>query len=169
MHITLAIIGMIDLAAAQAVEAAVHGVDPAAVVTISLPAGLVAVDTVASSGALCAAIEARGFIAEPTTRTLPKPRPSLPNGAMPRLFGRALLWGLAWFLFSPLVVFVVTFVVATFDPVCGTPGDSGGCEMGVVSISASAAPIGGMLAFAITLIRGLVRMRRAAAAGAVKG
>jgi hypothetical protein len=34
----------------------------------------------------------------------------------------------------PIAVFIIVFVRNAFDPVCGTPADSGGCEMGLFSI-----------------------------------
>lgn len=33
----------------------------------------------------------------------------------------------------PIAVFIVVLIGERFDPVCGTPGDSGGCEMGLAS------------------------------------
>jgi hypothetical protein len=33
----------------------------------------------------------------------------------------------------PIAVFVVVLIAERFDPVCGTPGDSGGCEMGLAT------------------------------------
>jgi hypothetical protein len=34
----------------------------------------------------------------------------------------------------PIVVFVIVLIRNAFDPVCGTPADSGGCEMGLFAI-----------------------------------
>ena len=34
----------------------------------------------------------------------------------------------------PIVAFVIVLIRNKFDPVCGTPADSGGCEMGLFSI-----------------------------------
>jgi hypothetical protein len=50
-------------------------------------------------------------------------------------FGRAIGFGLVGLLVVPLVVmFAVLGLAHLLDPSCGTPGDSGGCEMGAASI-----------------------------------
>ena len=55
---------------------------------------------------------------------------------MLRLAGKAFLFGLAGLIATPIVVFFVVLIAAhTFDSRCGTPGDSGGCEMGAASIA----------------------------------
>jgi hypothetical protein len=33
----------------------------------------------------------------------------------------------------PIAVFIVVLIGEHFDPACGTPADSGGCEMGLFS------------------------------------
>ena len=33
----------------------------------------------------------------------------------------------------PIIVFVVVLIAERFDPMCGTPGDAGGCEMGLAA------------------------------------
>ena len=48
-----------------------------------------------------------------------------------------------------------------FDTRCGTPGDSGGCEMSAATIAISALPIGFLGAFLASLILGLRARRRA--------
>jgi len=50
-------------------------------------------------------------------------------------FGRAIGFGLVGLLVVPVVVmFGVLGLAHLLDPSCGTPGDSGGCEMGAFSI-----------------------------------
>ena len=50
--------------------------------------------------------------------------------------GKALLFGLIGLILVPIVVAIVVLTLAhIFDPRCGTPGDSGGCEMGAASIA----------------------------------
>ena len=55
---------------------------------------------------------------------------------------RILGFGLLGFVVTPIVVGITVLVLAySLDSRCGTPGDSGGCEMGVASIAiASALP-----------------------------
>lgn len=49
---------------------------------------------------------------------------------------RAVVFGLIGLVVVPILVFFAVLVlVHTFDPRCGTPGDSGGCEMGAASIA----------------------------------
>ena len=51
-------------------------------------------------------------------------------------------FGLLGFIVTPLVVGIVALVLAySLDSRCGTPGDSGGCDMGIASLAiASALP-----------------------------
>jgi len=51
-------------------------------------------------------------------------------------------FGLLGFVVTPVVVGIVGLVLAySLDSRCGTPGDSGGCEMGIASLAiASALP-----------------------------
>ena len=52
-----------------------------------------------------------------------------------RLLGGAILFGLIGLIVTPIVVALTVLLLAhIFDPRCGTPGDSGGCEMGAASI-----------------------------------
>ena len=72
----------------------------------------------------------------------------------------AIGWGLAGFVALPVVVFAVLLVFVAFDPVCGSPGDSGGCYMGLAAITIGAAPIGFAAAAIVALIHGLTHRRR---------
>jgi hypothetical protein len=54
----------------------------------------------------------------------------------PSLGGAALGAGLGCVvgaIMVPIAVFVVVLIGEQFDPACGTPADSGGCEMGLAS------------------------------------
>lgn len=80
---------------------------------------------------------------------------------MLRLILIAIGWGLAGFVALPVVVFAGLLVFVAFDPVCGSPGDSGGCYMGLAAITFAAAPVGFAAATIVALIHGLTHRRRA--------
>ncbi len=79
-----------------------------------------------------------------------------------RIFGKAMLGTLIGFFATPIVVFALVLVMISFDKVCGTPGDSGGCEMGLFSITVASAIPGAIIGFIVNLVRGLLKRRRAA-------
>jgi hypothetical protein len=81
---------------------------------------------------------------------------------MGKLILRALGWGLIGLLAAPLAILAAMLVVYQFDPRCGTPGDSGGCEMGIAAAVVSAALPGAILFFLVALVRGLMRRPPAA-------
>lgn len=55
---------------------------------------------------------------------------------MLRLAATSLAYGLIGLILTPIVVFFLVIALAyTFDPRCGSPGDSGGCEMGAATIA----------------------------------
>jgi hypothetical protein len=60
----------------------------------------------------------------------------------------SVLFGLLGLVLAPVTVFALVLGLGyAFDPRCGTPGDSGGCEMGAATLAiASALPgiIGGV-------------------------
>lgn len=68
------------------------------------------------------------------------------------------LWGL---LLGPLLAFIFIFGLMIFDPACGSPGDSGGCAMGLVTVPIGIALPSFVLLFAIGLARGLWQCRPA--------
>ena len=71
---------------------------------------------------------------------------------------RSILFGLVGAVAAPVAVFFLVLVLAhAFDPRCGSPGDSGGCEMGALSLAVAMAVPGFALFFFITLIRALRR------------
>ena len=68
---------------------------------------------------------------------------------------RATGWAVVGLFVVPLAVLAIMIVVYQLDSSCGTPGDSGGCEMGMgVAVIASALP-GAIAFFLFVLIRGL--------------
>src|SRR5690606_32887070 len=103
--------------------------------------------------------------ADPTGRRLPAPQlPGSEDPAAARLHGRALpeidqghpegkinmlklvakslALGFVGLVVAPVVVFFGVLAVGyTFDTRCGTPGDSGGCEMGAATMAIAAAPV----------------------------
>jgi hypothetical protein len=74
-----------------------------------------------------------------------------------RIFGKAVLGAVIGFFLTPLVVLVVVLVLNFFNSVCGTPGDSGGCEMGLATATVASALPGAAIGFVVNLVRGLRR------------
>jgi hypothetical protein len=73
---------------------------------------------------------------------------------MAALVGRILGFGLLGLIVTPIVVTITVLTLAhLFDPGCGTPGDSGGCEMGAVSIGVMSALPGLAIGVAFALYR----------------
>jgi hypothetical protein len=91
-------------------------------------------------------------------RTDPQPAAERLSGW--RIAGRALLGALAGFFLLPLTVFAITLVFYAFDKRCGSPGDSGGCEMGIFSLIVASALPGAAIGFIVNLVRALRRGRR---------
>lgn len=77
-----------------------------------------------------------------------------------RLVLSSLFFALAGLLAVPPLVFFLGLALAyAFDPRCGTPGDSGGCEMGLASIAAASAIPGALAGIATALVRHFRRQR----------
>lgn len=86
------------------------------------------------------------------------------------LFVKSLMMGLAGLVATPAVVlFVVLALSYLMNPRCGTPGDSGGCEMGAAAIAIMSAIPGAIAFFLFTLIRGLAKRRQEAASPPSQG
>ena len=69
---------------------------------------------------------------------------------------RSLLFGVLGLIVTPVAAFFVTLAIAyAANSSCGTPGDSGGCEMGAASIALITAVPGFLAGFVISLIKGL--------------
>lgn len=89
------------------------------------------------------------------------------EGAMVWTAVRALIFGLVGLIGLPIVTtLLVLTLFHLFDPRCGTPGDSGGCEMGAVSIGVLAALPGFALGVALTFFQAWRRQRRGQDPGA---
>lgn len=70
------------------------------------------------------------------------------------LLVRALAMGLLGLVCAPIVTTLVVLALAhAFDPSCGTPGDSGGCEMGAVSIGVASALPGFAIGVTVALVQ----------------
>lgn len=91
-----------------------------------------------------------------STSSAPKPAPSAW-----RIFGKALLGALIGFIAAPVLVFVLVLILNFFNKVCGTPGDSGGCEMGLATAVIASALPGAAIGFIVNLVRGIMQRRRA--------
>lgn len=72
-----------------------------------------------------------------------------------RLIGATLLGALA----LPLATLVPALAIYAMDSRCGTPGDSGGCEMGLGAMVIMAVPVGAGLGFLVGIWR-VLRARR---------
>jgi hypothetical protein len=77
------------------------------------------------------------------------------------ILGRALGYLLLGAIAVPLAVLAFGIVEYMTDSRCGSPGDSGGCEMGIATMVMSAVPLGAILGLAFGIWRG-VKARRAA-------
>jgi hypothetical protein len=97
---------------------------------------------------------------QPTDRAFPPRQTKSKVGARALLdvVGRALLLGLVCAGLVPVVTFVVLFVLQHFDRSCGTPGDSGGCAMGLLSATILSIAPGAILGFLIALVHGVLRL-----------
>jgi hypothetical protein len=67
------------------------------------------------------------------------------------LSGIGCLAGIATAIAVPTFVFVAILIANANNPSCGTPGDSGGCEMGLASGTIAAVFIGLMLGASIAV------------------
>ncbi len=78
---------------------------------------------------------------------------------------RAIGFGLLGLVLTPIVVaFTILVLAHAFDPRCGTPGDSGGCEMGAASVGFFSALPGAALGAGFGVWSGL-RRRRSSSSG----
>ena len=159
---TFSVIGMIDRQAVTTIETAVRDIDPAAAVAVSMSAGLANIRSVAPVERIRQSIEARGFVVEPTDRTFPprQTKSKVGAGALLDVVGRALLLGLVCACLVPMATFAALFVLQHFDRSCGTPGDSGGCAMGLVSAAILSIAPGAILGFLIALVHGVLRLAK---------
>ena len=81
---------------------------------------------------------------------------------MLRLLGMSVLFGLIGVIVLPIVVFFTVLIAAyALDPRCGTPGDSGGCEMGAAVMGFASAGPGLAIGVALALWRHYRQLRAA--------
>jgi hypothetical protein len=77
------------------------------------------------------------------------------------LAGIGCLAGIATAVVVPVFVFVAILIANANNPNCGTPGDAGGCEMGLASVTISAVFIGLVLGASIAVAAAIAgRFRR---------
>ncbi len=70
------------------------------------------------------------------------------------LVARIVGFGLLGFVVTPLVVGITSLALAYgLDSRCGTPGDSGGCEMGIASVAIASALPGLAIGVALAVYR----------------
>ncbi|MDP2409019.1 MAG: hypothetical protein Q8M26_01905 [Pseudolabrys sp.] len=74
-----------------------------------------------------------------------------------RIVRKGLLWALAGAVLLPAVLAVVVLTLFSLNAVCGTPGDSGGCEMGLAAIVMLSPLPGLVIGFIAGLVRGSTR------------
>jgi prepilin signal peptidase PulO-like enzyme (type II secretory pathway) len=70
------------------------------------------------------------------------------------LIARMVGFGLLGMIVTPILVVIIVLTLAyQFDPHCGRPGDSGGCEMGAASLGFASALPGLAIGVAFALYR----------------
>lgn len=88
------------------------------------------------------------------------------NGDLPAPAARVSFWrvlrnaiavAIAGAIVVPVLVFAGGAILNAFNPACGTPGDSGGCEMGVAVLAIYSVLPGAAFGFAAVFIGGLWR------------
>lgn len=73
---------------------------------------------------------------------------------------RAILWGALGAVVVPVLGGILLFTVTRADPRCGTPGDSGGCEMGIAAALIMLIPAGAIGFALVAFIRGYRQLGR---------
>jgi hypothetical protein len=73
--------------------------------------------------------------------------------------GKVLLGTLAGIFVTPLAVFLLVLILNQFNPRCGTPGDSGGCEMSLVTVPLMSVLPGAAIGFVVGAVRGVRAVR----------
>lgn len=71
---------------------------------------------------------------------------------------RAILWGALGAMVVPVLGGILLFTATRADPRCGTPGDSGGCEMGVAAAALMLIPAGAIGFALVAFLRGYRRL-----------
>lgn len=80
---------------------------------------------------------------------------------MKRIVARAFYWGLAGLLIGPAFVYSLMLLVLYRDPRCA-PGGTGICQLDIWINLTLGVIFGFLLFFVVTLVRGMLRQRRAA-------
>ena len=137
-----------------AVLAAIRQRDPAAVVWTDWPRGLVAVQTDWPPEMLRVAVQDAGFIAAWLAHP---PREVSARGAAAAVV-RVIGYGLAGFVLGALAGAALGIANVALNPVCGSPGDSGGCAMGIPMIAIGAGFLGAAAGAVVAVVR-LARRR----------
>lgn len=90
------------------------------------------------------------------------PPPQMPSKSAPAAAGAAGagLGCLAGAILVPIATFVIVLIRNQFDPVCGTPADSGGCEMGLFTIPTTSIVPGVLIGISVGFLIGLARASR---------
>jgi hypothetical protein len=74
-----------------------------------------------------------------------------------RVIGRGLLWAIGGAVLAPLLTLLVAVPLYYFNNACGTPGDSGGCEMGFAVMVITSPLIGAPAGFLFGVVRTMMR------------
>jgi hypothetical protein len=80
-----------------------------------------------------------------------------------RLIGGVLGWTFGAAFAAPFVTLALIVPLYLADKACGTPGDSGGCEMGFGVMVILSPLLGATVGLVIGVVRAALRMRRATA------
>jgi hypothetical protein len=139
---TFALNNQFDRNAAAIIESTVRGLDREAMVKVS--AGLVSVRSRAAASEIREALKAAGLDVEPTSRPFPHEPTPLP------IVG----WTLIGAIITPIITFLLVLAALRIDPGCGAPGDSGGCDMDLASLTILSVLPGAALGFLFAIARG---------------
>jgi hypothetical protein len=150
----LRVLGVRDRAGQIAAEAALRAADAQAVINPDWITGVVDVTGVARVEILCAALRDAGFMAAPLTQ-----RPGLigPRDIL-RLLLRALAFSAAAGIGGVILGLGLGILNVVLNPSCQAAHDEGACAMGIMMIGVGMGFIGALIAAAMTLIRGCLRL-----------
>jgi ABC-type lipoprotein release transport system permease subunit len=88
--------------------------------------------------------------------------------SMAHLLMRALRAGFIGLVLGPILGMVLVFGLMVFDPKCGSPGDSGGCAMGLLTLPVVLALPSFALFALVSVVRNLWRLRPRDPAAAIR-
>lgn len=137
-----------------AVLAAIRRRDPSAVVWTDWPRGLVAVQTEWPPEMMRVAVQDAGFI---TAWLAHPPLEVSARGAFAAIV-RVIGFGLAGFVLGGLIGAAFGIANVSLNPVCGSPGDSGACAMGIPVMVIGAGFLGAAVGAVVAIVR-LARRR----------